>query len=148
MYLTYTSACMSDMRRWLRDDRLIVWIIAAGVLIGASLNGLLVQANKDEFSPVWFLTGFIGSFLLQVSILALLLKLGVRHPRLGGSLVLVIFVILALIAFPGYMAIRTEPFLRYGPLVGHPQLLAMYVITIIAYASSGILLLRMKPKTG
>ena len=137
----------TSIKDWLRDDRLIIWILAVAVLIGAVLSGLIGQVNHDGFSFAGFIVRFLVSLFGQIFIIALLLQLSVKRPKLGGIIILCLFVVLALIALPSiYLATHTWEFgERPGALVGQPYLLALYIANVILYAFSGTLLLRTKP---
>lgn len=131
---------------WLRDDRLIIWILAVAVLIGAALSGLIGQANHDGFSFAGFIVSFLVSLFGQIFVISLLLQLSVKRSKLGGIIILCLFVVLALAFLPNLLAIHTWEFgERPGALVGQSYLLILYLTNVILYAFSGILLLRTKP---
>ena len=123
--------------RWLRDDRFIIWVLAVAVLFGATFNGLIGQVNYDSFSPVQFITQFTVSFLGQILVIALLLQLSVKRPKLGAIFILILSVCLSMYTwgFSGY----SESF------VGQSYLIALCLIASISYAFSSILLFKTKP---
>lgn len=135
-----------SIKEWLHDDRLIIWILAVAVLIGAVLSGLMGQVNHDGFSFTGFIFSFLVSLFGQIFVISLLLQLSVKRPKLGGLLVLCIFVIAALLFLPNLITTHTWEFgERPGALVGNPHLLALYLVAVFFFAFSGILLLRTKP---
>lgn len=135
----------ASIKRWLNDDRLIIYILAVAVLILATLSGLIGQVNHDSFSLIGFIFSFIASFFGQIFIISLLLQLSVKRPKLGGTLILFLFVFLALIFLPNLLTTTTLEFgERPGAFVGNPHLLALYLTGVVLYAVSGIMVIRTK----